>query len=152
MYKIMKNRIVLLCLLLLAVSRLNSFAGRYLYGEARTSLAGEWMFKADYNDVGEKSKWFATDFDDSQWDRMSVPGSWELTNEYSTYIGKGWYRTGFETPKIKSGQKVFLEFEAVSMSYKVYVNGSQVADEEVGNYIERFDVTRLLRPDAQNVV
>jgi beta-galactosidase len=127
-------------------------AGRYVFGETRICLNGEWMFKADYNDTGEKFRWFSSSLDDSQWDRMSVPGSWELTNEYSGYIGKAWYRTHFQSPQISRGQKVFLEFEAVSMSYKVFVNGTQVADEEVGNYIERFDVTRLLRPDAQNVV
>lgn len=129
-----------------------SYAGKYLYGESRTCLDGEWMFKADYNDVGEKCQWFSCGFDDSQWERMPVPGSWELTNEYSNYIGKSWYRTRFQSPKMSEGQKVFIEFEAVSMSYKVFVNGIKVADEEVGNYIEKFDITRLLHPNGQNVV
>lgn len=148
----MKDKAVLLVLLFLTVFLPSSFAGRYLYGESRTSLDGEWMFKADYNDVGEKSQWFSDSIDDNSWEKMDVPGSWELTNEYSCYIGTSWYRKHFLSPERRQGQKVFIEFEAVSMSYQVFVNGTQVADVEVGNYKERFDITRLLRSGTPNIV
>jgi beta-galactosidase len=148
----MKDKIIIFSLLLLTVFLPDCFAGKYLYGESRTSLDGEWMFKADYNDVGEKSQWFADSIDDNSWERMDVPGSWELTNEYSSYIGKSWYRKHFQSPERRQGQKVFIEFEAVSMSYQVFVNGTQVADVEVGNYRERFDITHLLRSGTPNIV
>lgn len=150
----MKNRKLVTFLLLLACLFYPSLiqAGRYVNGETRICLNGDWNFKKDSRDVGECNRWQSADFDDWQWDKMSVPGSWELTNEYSGYIGKAWYRTHFPTPQVEMDQRAFLEFEAVSMSYKVFLNGCQIADVEVGNYTERFDVTSLLNPNGDNTL
>jgi hypothetical protein len=128
------------------------FAGKNIYGEKRVDLSGYWQFKTDPEAVGKSLNWQTALFDDSQWDKMAVPGSWELTNPYSNYIGQSWYRTTFNTPTHLSGQIIFLEFEAVSMSYQVYVNGQFVAEEAVGNYIERFDITSFLNESGKNTL
>ena len=57
--------------------------------ETRISLNGVWNFKADYYNAGENQAWFAADFNDSGWDKMNVPGNWDIRNEYANYIGKG---------------------------------------------------------------
>ena len=67
---------------------------------------------------------------------MEVPGSWELMNETANYIGTAWYRTTFKTPEVSGDKRFFLEFEAVSMSYNVYVNGKLAANQAVGNFCE----------------
>lgn len=128
------------------------FAGNTVYGEKRVNISGYWQFKSDPEDIGVSQNWYSVSLDDACWEQMEVPGSWELTNPYSNYIGKAWYRTCFETPEYSAGQTVLLEFEAVSMSYQVYVNGKFVAEEAVGNYIERFDITPFLNKSEKNVL
>lgn len=146
------NKRLLLLIICTILSSLYLFAGKITYGEMRIDLSGYWAFKSDSENVGTSESWQSEDLDDICWENMLVPGSWELTNTYSNYIGKAWYRTTFETPKLASGQIVFLEFEAVSMSYQVYVNGKFVAEEAVGNYKERFDVTPFLKDKGKNVL
>lgn len=143
---------ILLFAILLCINATQLFAGKFVEGEYRMDLSGYWSFKSDPENMGEEAKWYGISVADECWDRMAVPGSWELTNAYSTYIGKAWYRTTFDTPQNASGRVVYLEFEAVSMSYRVYVNGKFVAEEAVGNYKERFDITPFLNKSGKNTL
>jgi beta-galactosidase len=126
-------------------------AGKFTSGETLISLNGMWQFKKDPHQMGENSKWFTSDLKNVVWDKMEVPGSWELENEYSTYVGKAWYRTTFKTPDF-TNKRVFLEFGAVSMNYKVYLNDIQIANILVGNYKERFDISNLMKNEGVNTL
>jgi beta-galactosidase len=139
--------ITLVLILLLAIS---SQAGRATYGETRIPLNGFWQFKTDPLEKGEQQQWYSSGFNDAGWDKMEVPGSWELMNETANYIGKAWYRTTFKTPENSVDRRFFLEFEAVSMSYKVYLNGQLVAKQLVGNYNERYDVSAFIQKSGEN--
>lgn len=145
-----KECLLLICVLFNISQQL--FAGKTIYGERRLDISGCWQFKSDPENAGVSQNWQSVSLNDSCWEKMEVPGSWELTNLYSNYIGKAWYRTCFDTPEYSAKQTVLLEFEAVSMSYQVYVNGKLVADEAVGNYIERFDITPFLHKSKKNVL
>ena len=135
---------------LICLVAISSHAGRSTYGETRISLNGFWQFKTDPLLKGQNEKWFSSGFDDKGWDKMEVPGSWELMNETANYIGKAWYRTTFKTPDHITSKHLFLEFEAVSMSYKVFLNGKPIGEQLVGNYCEKYDVTGLLNKTGEN--
>jgi beta-galactosidase len=119
-------------------------AGRFTSGEQRISLNGFWQFRIDPQQNGESQQWFSANYDDKSWNKTEVPGSWENENETTNYIGKAWYRTTFQSPE-KAGKRVYLEFEAVSMSYRLFLNNKQIAKQLVGNYRERYDITNLLQ-------
>lgn len=124
-------------------------ASSFVTGESRISLNGQWQFQTDPQCKGELRGWHTKLYNDIQWGKMEVPGSWELENEYTNYIGKAWYRTAFLAPQYK-GKRVLLEFEAVSMSYRVFLNNKLVAKQMVGNYREQYDITDLL--EANNTL
>jgi len=140
----------LLALTLISFLAINTQAGWASYGETRISLNGFWQFKTDPSQLGQEQQWYSVDFNDTDWDKMEVPGSWELMNETANYIGMAWYRTTFKTPEISGEKRFFLEFEAVSMSYKVYLNGKLVAQQLVGNYRERYDISDFLNKSGVN--
>jgi hypothetical protein len=119
-------------------------AGRFTSGETRISLNGFWQFRTDPQQNGEAQQWFSAAYDDKTWNKAEVPGSWESENETTNYIGKAWYRTTFQSPAA-TGKRVYLEFEAVSMSYRVFLNDKLVANELVGNCSDIQDVTDLLK-------
>ena len=119
-------------------------AGHFTAGEQRISLNGFWQFRTDPQQNGEAKQWFSAGYDDKTWNKTEVPGSWENENETTNYIGKAWYRTTFASPE-KSGKRVYIEFEAISMSYRVFLNNKQITKQLVGNYRERYDITSILQ-------
>jgi hypothetical protein len=65
-------------------------------------------------------------------------------------IQRGWYRRTFAVPKAWRGQRVVLNFGAVSWSARVYVNG-RLAGAHRGDYTAfSLDITRLLRRSGPN--
>lgn len=142
-----------LFVLLLALCGFNrSYAGNFTDGEQRIVLDGDWKFRTDVLDQGVDQKWYDNKYNDAYWEDMKVPGSWELLNQYAEYFGKAWYRKTFESPEIAKGKHVFLEFGAVSMSYRVFLNGQEIASIEAGNYLERFDISPLLKKGQKNTL
>jgi len=119
-------------------------------GETRISLNGIWNFKADYYNKGEDQVWFAGNFNDSGWDKMNVPGNWDIRNEYVNFIGKGWYRTTFETPSGIDGKVVRLNFEAVGIDYKVWLNGEQIASVTGGYFSNYINISGKLKSGVKN--
>ena len=140
----MKRQILSLTLLLFAIAAFSA------QSETTISLNGVWNFKADYYDKGETEKWSSTFFNDSGWDKMNVPGNWDLRNEYANYSGKGWYRTTFITPDASNGKVVRLNFEAVGIDYKVWLNGEQLGNVQGGYFSMNFDISKKLKAGAVN--
>ncbi len=95
------------------------------YGEKRKAftqdLCGEWLFKADKDNIGKTEKWEVTFPDDAQ--KMPVPSCWNNTLKYYDYTGVGYYKKEFFA---KQG-KVRIVFEGVSNESIVYLDGVRVA-------------------------
>ena len=74
-------------------------------------------------------------FDDSSWDNIGLPHSFNLPYFMNAkfYAGYGWYRKHFTVPASWSGKGVFLEFQAAFDQAQIYVNGKQVG-EHIGGY------------------
>jgi len=76
------------------------------------------------------------DFDDSEWENISVPHSPELLPENATssfwYRGPVWYRKHFKLPAAMKGRKIFLYFEGVMQKCSVWINGKECARHEGG--------------------
>ncbi len=149
-----KNKVSLGVLTLILISvfsaRALSANNSVIPGETRISLNGMWNFKADYYNKGDGKAWFARSFNDSGWDKLPVPGNWDLRNEYADFSGKGWYRTTFETPSDIADKEVRLNFEAVGIDYKVWFNGEQIAKVKGGYFSNYLDITHKLKSGFNN--
>ena len=111
-------------------------------GEWRLSLDGSWAFTVDPDTLGKP---------DSEWDRLPVPGNWDVVNEYAHHVGKGWYRRTFVLPAEFSGKRLRLRFEAVYESAEVSLNGRVVGSHAGGYTPFEFDVTDEVQP-GENVL
>ena len=95
----------------------------------------------------------ATSFDDSSWDNIGLPHSFNLPTFINAkfYAGYGWYRKHFTVPDTWSGKNVFLEFQAAFDQAQIYVNGKQVG-EHIGGYNGfSIDITSAIKT-GDNVV
>ena len=121
--------------------------------------------------VGAEGK----DFDDSQWQTVTVPHDWAIYGPFSRnndlqnvaitqnfeklasvkvgrtgglpYIGVGWYRTTFS---VEPGKQTTLIFDGAMSEAQVYVNGEKACFWPFGYNSFHCDVTRLVHQDGKN--
>lgn len=137
-----------------------------------TSLKDGWRFHR-----GEADGAFMPAYDDSGWDKVSVPHDWAITGPFSIendlqnvqivqnmetkaslktgrtgglpYVGIGWYRTEFSVP---DGMTAELLFDGAMSEARVYVNGHEVCFWPYGYSPFHCDVTPYLNKSGANVL
>lgn len=149
--------VLLFCLLMFSTLMANpkfSTAGFFeLPNVGRTvySLNPNWkLHKGDITSAFEK------EFNDSDWDVVSVPNGIELLPENASacvnYQGVVWYRKHLNLSGVKLNQRNFLHFEAIMGKSKIYING-QLVKEQFGGFLPIvIDATDLLDASGDNVI
>lgn len=87
-------------------------------------LSGDWKFSV-YSERGV----YDIGFDDSKWDEVKVPGTWE-NQGYDDYNGYAWYRKKFILPANLENQELYLVLGKIDDFDKVYFNGSLIGRTE----------------------
>lgn len=103
----------------------------------------------------EPSEVFKTNFDDSNWHDLKVPGHWGMINDFSNYTGIGWYRKKINLPEHwveAKNNRYYLKFDGVYHLSKIYVNGKFVGMNRGGFTPFEFDVTAYLNYNDENVL
>ena len=59
------------------------------HGQRSSSLDGPWRFLPDPENTGLDRGITDPGFDDSDWDRLAVPGHWDLHDRYADHRGGG---------------------------------------------------------------
>jgi signal transduction histidine kinase len=79
---------------------------------------------------GDDAAWASPDFDDSSWQQVRVPGSWQSQN-IEVKGGIGWYRIRFEpTDEIKWSQPA-IALGLIGNADEVFLNGVKIGSEGV---------------------
>ncbi len=150
--------IISLCSLCLVLSAcLNIGGGKATEAAESFPLAGVWKFKPDPKGVGENEKWHLKGLDDSAWEDIGVPGTWNEGQNVSVewnYEGYGWYRRKIKAPQDWKGHHIRLRFLAVYLIADVWLNGEYLGNHK-GGYTEfSFDVSEALdfAENAENVL
>ena len=98
----------------------------------------------------------ATAFDDSTWQSISLPHTWNVEDGETAhyYRGVGWYRRHLDlSGQNVSGKSLFLRFDGASIDTQVYVNGRSAGTPHKGMFgAFCYDVTSLLNPAGDNVI
>jgi beta-glucuronidase len=115
-------------------------------------LSGEWSFSIDKDQVGEGQGWANPDFDDSSWETVNVPHTWNVMSEYSEYEGIAWYRRTFMVPAESQDAHLRLRFEAVFYLARVWLNGQYLGRHEGGYTPFEFDVTSIVKSGEKNII
>lgn len=84
------------------------------------SLSGTWKFS-----IGDDSKWADPSYNDSEWDKITVPGQWE-NQGYNDYNGYAWYRKTFNMNEITSKSPIILRLGRIDDVDVVYLNGKEI--------------------------
>jgi len=110
------------------------------------SLCGQWWFRTDSGNVGEKQRWYGSGGSAGGWRKVRVPHTWQVDPASIEYRGVAWYRRTFDAPQEWQNSAVRIEFEAVFHTATVWING-ELAGEHVRKGYTAFllDITHLLR-------
>ena len=84
------------------------------------NLKGYWKFT-----IGDNPSWASPDYNDSNWERIFVPQSWE-SDGFANYNGYAWYRKNFTITIPKSTKYVYLNIGYIDDADEVYINGKLV--------------------------
>lgn len=84
------------------------------------SLEGVWKFT-----TGDSKKWISPDFDESHWENILVPMTWEVQG-YKHYNGYAWYRIRFKMDPRYQNERLVLMLGRIDDFDEVYLNGKYV--------------------------
>ncbi len=127
------------------------------------SLNGMWKFNYVKQASLRPTNFYRTDFDNSAWDNIPVPGNWEMYGygfkNYSNsaypfkmdqpriadeYSPVGSYVTTFELPENWDGRKIYIQLGAVKSGYYIWLNGKEVGYHQDSKLPGEFDITPYL--------
>ncbi len=116
---------------------------------------GDWRFKQ-----GDQPGATDVSFDDSAWEKITVPHTWDHIGAYRTTRspdsnhtqGIGFYRLHLHAAAAARGRRQYLDFAGVGEIADVWVNGVHVGQHRGAFSRFRFDVTDQWKPGADNVV
>jgi beta-galactosidase len=135
------------------------------------SLNGVWKFKYLKNPSETPVEFYAPAFQDASWDKIEVPGNWQLQGKYDPpvfsnikhpfkadpprvphdYDPTGLYRTSFKIPESWKGNQVFLHFAGIQSAGTVYLNGRKVGYSEDAMTPAEYNITDFLKPGENNL-
>jgi beta-galactosidase len=109
---------------------------------------------------GDMEQVTASDFDDSHWDAVSLPHSWNRMGNYEperaadtdVRQGIGWYRLQMTGPQIGKGRRAVIQFDGVGNIADVWVNDVHIGAHKGAFSRFRFDVTDHLKAGQANLI
>ena len=142
----------------------------YYVAEDNLSLNGQWRFF--YADKPEEIPldFFLPSFKDGKWDKIEVPGNWEMKgygdpifrnvptpfkatppNVPREYNPTGAYRRTFTLPGDWKEKQVFLRMEKTQSASFIWINGQQAGYNEGGQEAAEYDVTPFLKAGKNTI-
>ena len=117
-----------------------------------------WNFR-----LGDVAKAFSPRFNDADWRKLNLPHDWAVEGDFSENNpagsgggalpgGVGWYRKTFKADKKLIGKKIFIDFDGVYSNSEVWLNGVSLGVRPYGYISFRYELTKYLKFDADNVI
>lgn len=125
-------------------------------------LNGEWSFSFSETPEASEQGFEMPDFDDTEWDRIPVPSSWQMLGygkpHYTNVIypfpvdppnvptdnPTGCYRRNFVMPEAWEDHRIYLHFQGVDSAFEVWVNGEYVGFSKGSRVPAEFDITDVV--------
>lgn len=133
-------------------------------------LNGKWYFKFISNPKLIPPKFYKSNYATS-WDKISVPGNWQLQGNYdppvftnikypfvpnppfapTDYNPIGLYKQSFNLPVAWDGKEVFIHFAGVQSAMTLWVNGEEVGYHEDGMLPAEFNITKYIKRGRNDI-
>lgn len=115
----------------------------------RIDLSGEWDFKTDLLNEGEKRQWTQGFEPETQ---VTVPHIWQADEAYLEYKGTAWYQKKVDVKSLELKNDLYICFQAVDFQAHVWWNGELLGVNEGGFTPFEFVVPKELLSEKNQVV
>ena len=134
------------------------------------SLNGKWKFNFAKNYDKRPKGFYKSNYNDSNWSDIMVPGNWELMGwsfpiyldeEYPfpvnppfvphDYNAVGSYRRSFNIPDIWNGKEIFLKLGSVRSAFYLWINGEFVGYSQGSKTPAEFNITAHSNLGTNNI-
>ena len=88
--------------------------------EKVTDLSGRWKFS-----IGDNPEWANPNYDDSHWEKLWVPKSWE-DQGFHGYDGYAWYRITIDLTECSYKLNYYLQLGYIDDVDEVFLNGKKI--------------------------
>jgi beta-galactosidase len=128
----------------------------------RTLLDADWRFHR--GDVSDSNEVISAQFDDAAWQKVHLPHDYVLDGTYANSTNGmvrshgylpypvGWYRKDFFIPESDQGKILRLDFGGIFRDSQVWLNGEYLGRHPSGYTPFSYDITKLAKVGAQNVI
>ncbi len=144
-------------------------------GRTTMELKNGWKFHK-----GDSEGAFRKDYDDSNWESVTVPHDWAIYGPFDEdidkqtvaisqnnetiptertgrtgalpFIGEGWYRNQFTLPQFGNDKKVLILFEGAMSEPQMFINGAKVGEWKYGYSYFFFDITDRVAVGRKNTL
>ncbi len=127
------------------------------YSQNSLNLFGKWKFH-----LFDNPEWSKKNFDDSEWEDIIVPSSWEAQG-FREYDGFAWYRKTFELPANFNVNDLMILLGKIDDMDEVFINGTHIGgtgninkkwagDNEYNKHRTYTIPDDLLQPGQDNVI
>lgn len=139
--------------------------------ERRIQLDGKWNFRWYKNPDSCKDEFLNPDYSFDVWEKINVPGSWELQGfdapiytdvRYpfppnppyvpEDYNPVGVYQRSLTIPENWEKMDVFIDFEGVESAFYCWLNGELIGYSEDSRLPAHFNISKLLKKGKNNLV
>ena len=123
------------------------------FASDRYNFNAGWLVK-----VGAEKSSFSTKCDDSSWEHVTLPHSYNQHEAFAKRIDDltdttAWYRKHFVLPEeLRDCKKFFIEFEGVRFAARIFLNGKELGWGENGVMAFGFDLTPHINRTGDNVL
>jgi len=137
---------------------------------SRISLNGAWKFHYSDTPAARPVNFYRDDYDVSEWSEIPVPSNWEREGYgYPIYVNVpypfeidepnvptednpvGSFRRTFDVSEDWIGERVFVEFGAVSSAFYLWINGRYIGYSEGSKTPSEFDVTDFVTTGENSI-
>ncbi len=113
-------------------------------------------FIPDPGNTGEEKGWATSDFDDSNWQTMELPGSWR--SQGIDFNGALWFRKEITIPENWQGKELSINIGAVDKHDITYFNGTKIGatgagvEEKYWNHYREYTIPANLVKPGKNTI
>ena len=142
----------------------------YYNSENLLLLNGTWKFHFAKTPDTRPEEFYKTNYDVSAWDKIAVPGDWQMQGyDFPLYVSQGYthkinppfvdtiynpvgsYKRDFTIPSDWDDKQINLYFGGVNSAFYVWVNGQKVGYDEDAKTPSEFDITSYVKPGNNEV-
>ncbi|MEM6378637.1 MAG: sialate O-acetylesterase [Bacteroidota bacterium] len=118
------------------------------------AAVAQWM--EDYypkNDLGIQEKWYANDYDFSDWKELMVPSALEDQPGLEDFDGVVWFKKEFGLSGTLNDKSLFLRLGMINQLESIYINGTKVIENTNSTLWRSYPISKdVFVPDGKNII